>query len=53
LDSAADRLTAFAAASGDRQQGVAVGSDVPVFASPSSGLGALFVGTADGVTAFR
>jgi hypothetical protein len=32
---------------------VDVGSDVPVFASPSFGAGVLLVGTGDGVTAFR
>jgi outer membrane protein assembly factor BamB len=53
LDSGGGGLTAFDAASGDRRQSVDVGADVPVFASPSFGLGTLFVGTADGVTAFR
>jgi hypothetical protein len=53
LDSRSGRLTAFDAASGSTLHSVAVGSDVPVFASPSPGLSQLFVGTADGVTAFR
>jgi hypothetical protein len=53
LDSGADRLVAFDAAGGDARENVAVGADVPVFASPSAGLGLLLVGTADGVTAFR
>ena len=53
LDSGADRLAAFDAASGNRRQSVRVGADVPVFASPSAGLGLLLVGTTDGVTAFR
>jgi polyvinyl alcohol dehydrogenase (cytochrome) len=52
LDSGTDRLAAFDAASGKRRQSVAVGADVPVFASPSAGLGLLLVGTTDGVTAF-
>jgi outer membrane protein assembly factor BamB len=53
LDSGADRLVAFDAASGARRQSVPVGADVPVFASPSAALGLLLVGTSDGVTAFR
>jgi hypothetical protein len=53
LDTGGGRLTAFGAASGDRRQSVDVGADVPVFASPSFGLGTLFVGTAEGVSAFR
>jgi polyvinyl alcohol dehydrogenase (cytochrome) len=53
LDSGADRLVAFDAASGARRQSMAVGADVPVFASPSAGAGVLLVGTSDGVTAFR
>jgi len=53
LDSGADRLAAFDAVSGKRRQSVPVGGDVPVFASPSAGLGLLLVGTTDGVTAFR
>ena len=53
LDSGAGRLVAFDAASGRRRQSVPVGADVPVFASPSAGLGLLLVGTTDGVTAFR
>jgi outer membrane protein assembly factor BamB len=53
LDSGADRLVAFDAASGTRRQSVAVGADVPVFASPTAALGLLLVGTADGVVAFR
>jgi hypothetical protein len=53
LDSGADRLVAFDAAGGGRRESVAVGADVPVFASPSAGLGLLLVGTSDGVAAFR
>jgi outer membrane protein assembly factor BamB len=53
LDSGTDRLVSFDAASGARRQSVAVGADVPVFASPSAALGLLLVGTADGVVAFR
>jgi outer membrane protein assembly factor BamB len=53
LSSGAGRLVAFDAASGEQQQSVPVGADVPVFVSPSTGLGLLLVGTADGVTAFR
>jgi polyvinyl alcohol dehydrogenase (cytochrome) len=53
LDSGADRLVAFDAASGKRRQSVPVGADVPVFVSPSAALGLLLVGTTEGVTAFR
>jgi polyvinyl alcohol dehydrogenase (cytochrome) len=53
LDSRRDTLTEFDAASGRIEQSVAVDADVPVFASPSTGLGLLLVGTTEGVTAFR
>lgn len=53
LDSGRDRLTSFSASSGEVEQSVDVGSDVPVFASPSYGAGLLLVGAGDGVTAFR
>lgn len=53
LDSGRDTLTSFSASSGDVEQSVDVGSDVPVFASPSYGAGLLLVAAGAGVTAFR
>jgi hypothetical protein len=53
VDSRRAVLTAFDAGSGRSLQTVAVGSDVPVFTSPSAGAGLLLVGTTAGVTAFR
>jgi polyvinyl alcohol dehydrogenase (cytochrome) len=53
LDSGDDTLSRFDAVTGTKEQTVSVGSDVPVFASPSTGLGLVLVGTSDGVTAFR
>jgi hypothetical protein len=53
LDSRGNRLLAFSATDGTTQQTLDVGADVPVFASPSTGLGLLLVGTTGGVTAFR
>jgi hypothetical protein len=53
LDSRRGVLTDFDAASGAVKQTVAVGSRVPVFESPSTGLGLILVATADGVVAFR
>ena len=53
LDSRGDRLLAFDAAGGAIQQTVEVGADVPVFASPSTGLGLILVATTTGVVAFR
>lgn len=53
LDSQRATLTAFDAGSGRTLQTVAVGTDVPIFTSPSAGAGLLLVGTTRGVTAFR
>ena len=53
VDGSARRLTEFAAASGQVEQAVDIGADVPVFVSPSAGLGLLLVATTDGVVAFR
>jgi outer membrane protein assembly factor BamB len=53
LDSRGNRLLAFSATDGTAQQTLDVGADVPVFASPSTGLGLVLVGTTSGVTAFR
>ncbi len=46
-------LTEYDAASGTTLQSVSVGSSVPNFASPSTGLGLLLIGTTRGVTALR
>jgi polyvinyl alcohol dehydrogenase (cytochrome) len=46
-------LTEYEAASGKTLQTLSVGSQVPNFASPSTGLGLLLVGTVDGVTALQ
>ncbi|MDQ1551500.1 MAG: hypothetical protein QOD50_922, partial [Actinomycetota bacterium] len=43
----------FDTASGARIQNLAVGSSVPHFATPSTAFGMLFLGTDQGVTAFR
>ncbi|MDQ1662447.1 MAG: hypothetical protein QOJ68_2427 [Blastococcus sp.] len=53
VDSRQATLTAFDAGSGRTLQTVAVGTEVPVFTSPSTGAGLLLVGTTKGVTAFR
>jgi polyvinyl alcohol dehydrogenase (cytochrome) len=53
VDSQRDVLTAFDAGSGRTLQTIDIGSDVPIFTSPSSGAGLLLVGTTKGVTAFR
>jgi outer membrane protein assembly factor BamB len=53
VDTGSGRLTAFDAATGARQQQVDIGTDVPVFTSPSTGVGLLLVATTDGVVAFR
>jgi len=53
VDVQESRLAAFDAASGRRVESVDVGTDVPVFVSPSFGAGLLLVATTDGVTAFR
>jgi outer membrane protein assembly factor BamB len=53
VDSQQDTLAAFDAGSGRSLQTVAIGTDVPVFTSPSAGAGLLLVGTTQGVTAFR
>lgn len=53
LDQDTDSLVEYDTATGAQQQDVAVGADVPVFASPSVGLGLLLVPTGSGVTAFR
>lgn len=53
LDHIGGRLVEYDTATGARQQDVAVGATVPVFASPSAGLGLLLVPTASGVTAFH
>ena len=47
------RLSQFDTASGARIQNLAVGSSVPHFATPSTAFGMLFLGTDQGVTAFR
>ena len=46
-------LTEYDAASGKTRQSLSVGSSVPNFTSPSTGLGLLLVGTDNGVTALR
>lgn len=53
LDSTRGRLTGYRAADGSVTQSVRLGSDVPVFSSPSVGLGLLLVSTTTGVTAFE
>ena len=53
VDSPTGRLAAFDAATGAQQQQVDVGTDVPLFTSPSTGAGLLLVATTDGVVAFR
>jgi hypothetical protein len=57
VDSQQATLTAFDAGTGTGTgrtlQTVAVGTDVAVFTSPSTGAGLLLVGTTTGVTAFR
>ena len=53
LDHASGTLYGYDAATGARQQKVAVGADVPIFTSPSAGLGLLLVGTENGVVALR
>ncbi len=46
-------LTEYDAASGKTLQSVSVGASVPNFASPSTGLGLLLIGTTSGVTALH
>jgi hypothetical protein len=53
VDARRDVLAAFDAASGQRRQSVDVGTDVPVFTSPTVALGLVLVATTEGVTAFR
>jgi polyvinyl alcohol dehydrogenase (cytochrome) len=53
LDHSAGTLTAFNAATGRSTQTVPVGASIPIFTSPSAGLGLLLVATTTGVTAFR
>jgi hypothetical protein len=53
VDSGKSTLNAFDAATGRRVQSVGIGTDVPVFESPSYGAGLLLVATTKGVTAFR
>jgi polyvinyl alcohol dehydrogenase (cytochrome) len=53
VDARRDVLAAFDAASGERRQTVDVGTDVPVFTSPTVALGLVLVATTEGVTAFR
>lgn len=53
LDHNRGRLVEFDTATGTQQQDIAVGAEVPIFASPSAGLGLLLVPTAIGVTAFH
>ncbi len=47
------RLEEYDTATGARIQDLAVGSPVPHFATPSTAFGMLFLGTTEGVTAFR
>lgn len=53
LDHEGGRLVEFDTATGAQQQDIAVGTQVPIFSSPSAGLGMLLVPTATGVTAFH
>ena len=53
LDHSSGTLYDYDAATGARRQKVDLGADVPIFNSPSAGLGLLLVGTSDGVTALR
>ncbi len=53
LDSTRGTLAGYRAADGSVSQTVRVGAEVPVFSSPSVGLGLLLVATTSGVTAFR
>nr|WP_246324668.1 PQQ-binding-like beta-propeller repeat protein [Petropleomorpha daqingensis] len=53
VDVEENTLNAFDAATGKRIESVDVGTDLPVFVSPSFGAGLLLVATTQGVTAFR
>jgi outer membrane protein assembly factor BamB len=53
VDARQDALAAFDAASGQRRQSMDVGTDVPVFTTPTVALGLVLVATTGGVTAFR
>ena len=53
LDHSAGVLSAFDAATGTKQQSVRVGTDVPIFTSPTAALGLLLVATTQGVTAIH
>jgi hypothetical protein len=53
LDNTRNTLTAYNARTLKPEQTAPVGTDVPVFASPSSAAGVLLIGTTRGVTAFR
>lgn len=53
LDSGSDTLAGYNPTSGDQVASVAVGSDVPVFNSPSALPGMILVPTSSGVTAFH
>lgn len=53
VDHASGIVTEFDAATGATLQSVRLGADIPIFTSPSVGLGLLLIATSDGVLALR